>query len=89
MIFRLFLIVCKTGLGYSLQLSPGSHKVNGVFGITRENFIISGVSAPLFAPTTLINGPITFATSVNNTRIKMKDLIIAGAVNITIYKSKS
>ena len=79
MIFILFLIVCKLGSGYSLQLSSGSHTVGGVFGITRENFLINGASAPLFAPTSIVNGPITFSVSVNNTRIKMKDIIISGS----------
>ena len=72
----------QTGLGYCLQLSSGSHAVSSVFGISRENFIIAGVTAPLFAPTSVINGPVNFSVSVNNTRIKMKDVIIAGAVNI-------
>ena len=59
-----------SGLGYCLQLSSGSHAVSGVFNITRENIIIAGVTASLFAPTTLININI----STNNTRIKMKEL---------------
>ena len=55
----------QTGLGYCLQLSSGSHAVSSVFGISRESFIIAGVTAPLFAPTSVINGPVNFGVSVN------------------------
>ena len=70
------------GQAYSIQVSAGSFTENLV--LSKLNYIVAGVSAPLFAPTTLITGNVTIgATGIPTTRIKLKDLLIIG--NLTFF----
>ncbi len=46
-----------SGQTYSIQLASGGYTENIV--LSNQNYILSGVSCPLFAPTTAITGTIT------------------------------
>ena len=69
----------RTGLGYCIQLSVGSHTIaSSIVNLTKENYIMPDAKASLFAPTTVINGSLVFSVSGYTIRIKIKDCIISG-----------
>jgi len=66
-----------SGQSYSIQLSSGGFAESIV--CSKENYILSGVSCPLFAPSTSITGNLTIGVvGVSTTRIKIQNILCGG-----------
>ena len=67
----------SSGVAYSIQLSAGGFTEN--ITLTKQNYMLSGAKAPLFAPSTQVTGNITIgSTTVLTTRIKISDIQFVG-----------
>jgi hypothetical protein len=71
-----------SGNAYSIQLSASSFIEN--ITLSKQNYMLSGASCPLFAPSTQLLGTITIGkTGVLTTRQKIKDILFTS--NLTFF----